>query len=480
MRTSHQQRPARRSVLRLPVAAPLDGRTWVRAGYLVAAVPIGWGFTAAMVLTLVPWALLLVLVVLLPLAALTVVDAAAAATRRRARTSAGTAPPAAARQPPGPPLVRLGAVAANPAAWLAPALAVGSAGTAVERALAGVVLRTRIPDPYESGEGAQAPSAWLTGAPADPATWRDAAYLALLAPLSIAWAAAPLALPVAVFLLTWPAWADPQEQLALGGPTIAIDTPPRRLLTAAAGLTILLLVAPLVRWLGGVRAHLARRLLGPSPGSELAARLAAQRAMREAAVRAHDADHRRIERDLHDGAQARLTALIMDLGRARKKLVSDPQAAQSLVDEAYQEARQALTELRDLARGIQPPILSDRGLDAAVSALSARAPIPVEVDVDVPTRPPAPVESTAYFIVAEALANVTKHAQATRARVQLRAADGRLVVEVSDNGVGGALPGAGTGLSGLTDRAAALDGRLTVSSPPGGPTLVRVELPCGS
>jgi signal transduction histidine kinase len=202
--------------------------------------------------------------------------------------------------------------------------------------------------------------------------------------------------------------------------------------------------------------------------------------MREAAVRAHDADHRRIERDLHDGAQARLTALIMDLGRARKKLASDPQVAQSLVDEAYQEARQVLTELRDLARGIQPPILSDRGLDAAVSALSARAPIPVEVDVDVPTRPPAPVESAAYFIVAEALANVTKHAHATRARVQLRAADGRLVLEVSDDGVGGALPGAGTGLSGLTDRAAALDGRLTVSSPPGGPTLVRAELPCGS
>jgi signal transduction histidine kinase len=383
MRASHQQRPPRRSVLRLPVGAALDGRTWARAGYLLAALPIGWGFTAAMVLTLVPWALLLLLV-LLPLAVLTVADAAAAAARR---------------QPPGPLLVRLGAVAANPAAWLAPALAVGSAGAAVERALAGVVLRTRIPDPHEGGKGAQAPSAWLTGAPADPATWQNAAYLALLAPLSIAWAAAPLGLPVAVFLLTWPAWADPQEQLALGGPTIAIDTPPRRLLTAAAGLTILLLVAPLTRWLGGVRARLARRLLGPSPGSELAARLAEQRAMREAAVRAHDADHRRIERDLHDGAQARLTALIMNLGRARKKLASDPQVAQSLVDEAYQEARQALTELRDLARGIQPPILSDRGLDAAVSALSARAPIPVEVDVDVPTRPPAPVESAAYFAV---------------------------------------------------------------------------------
>jgi signal transduction histidine kinase len=409
MRATHQQRLARRSLLRLLVAAPLDRRTWARAGYLLAALPIGWGVTAVMVLTLAPWALLVVLAILLPL----------------------------------------------------------------------VVLGARIPDPRQPSQG-ERPSAWLTGTPADPATWREGAYLLLLVPLSVAWAAAPLALCVAAFLLSWPAWAEPREQLALGGPTIAIDTPQRRLLVAAVGLAILLVVAPLARWLGGVRARLARRLLGPSPGSELAARLAEQRAMRTAAVRAHDADHRRIERDLHDGAQARLTALIMDLGRARKKLASDPLAAQALVDEAYQEARQALTELRDLARGIQPPILTDRGLDAAVSALTARTPLPVEMDIDVPTRPPALVESATYFIVAEALTNATKHAHATRARVQIRSADGRLTIEVRDDGVGGALPGTGTGLSGLTDRAAALDGRLTVSSPPGGPTIVRAELPCGS
>jgi signal transduction histidine kinase len=478
MRATHQQRPARRSFTRLPVAAPLDWRTWARAGYLLAALPIGWGVTAAMALTLVPWALLVVLLVLLPLAALTAPGAVVGTARRRARTNAGTVPTAA--WPPGRALVRLRAVAANPAAWLAPALAVGSAGAAAERALAGAVLGARIPDPRQPRQSERTPPAWLAGAPADPATWQDAAYLLLLVPLGIVWAAAPFALCVAVFLLTWPGWAEPQEQLALGGPTIAIDTPRRRLFTAAVGLAILLLVAPLARWLGGVRARLARRLLGPSPGVELAARLAEQRAKRAAAVRAHDADHRRIERDLHDGAQARLTALIMDLGRARKKLASDPQAAQTLVDEAYQEARQALTELRDLARGIQPPILTDRGLDAAVSALTAKAPLPVEADVDVPTRPPAPVESAAYFIVAEALTNVTKHAHATRARIQIRAADGRLTVEVSDDGVGGAQPGAGTGLAGLTDRAAALDGRLTVTSPPGGPTVVHAELPCGS
>jgi signal transduction histidine kinase len=480
MRATNQQGPAPRSLLRLPVAAPLDWRTWARAGYLLAALPIGWGVTAVMALTLVPWALLVVLAVLLPLAGLTVAEAAAAAARRLTRTSPGTIPSAAAQQPPGHALVRLRTVAADPAAWLAAALAVGSAGAAVERAIAGVVLGVRIPDPRQPSQGERKPATWLTGAAADPASWREAAYLVLLAPLGIAWAAAPFALCVGVFLLTWPAWAEPQEQLALGGPTIAIDTPQRRLLTAAAGLAILLLVAPLTRWLGGVRARLARHLLGPSPGAELAARLAEQRTMRAAAVRAHDADHRRIERDLHDGAQARLTALIMDLGRARKKLASDPQAAQALVDEAYHSARQALTELRDLARGIQPPILTDRGLDAAVSALTARAPLPVETNVDVPTRPPAPVESAAYFIVAEALANVTKHAHATRARVQIRAADGRLVVEVSDDGVGGAQPAAGSGLSGLTDRAAALDGRLTVSSPPGGPTIVHAELLCGS
>jgi signal transduction histidine kinase len=192
------------------------------------------------------------------------------------------------------------------------------------------------------------------------------------------------------------------------------------------------------------------------------------------------AERRRIERDLHDGAQQRLVALAMDLGMAREKFAGDPQAARTLLDEAHDEAKRALAELRNLARGIHPAVLTDRGLDAAVSALAARSPVPVEVDIDLHDRPPGAIESTAYFVVAEALANVAKHAAATHAQVRITKEGGRLVVEVRDDGVGGADPAGGSGLTGLADRVASIDGRLTVASPQGGPTVVRTELPCGS
>jgi signal transduction histidine kinase len=430
-----RRRPAGGRLLR----QPFESATWVQAGYLLAALPIGWILTALTAVALVPWLLAAAAAVLLP----------------------------GVRVRPG-----------STAVWLAPVLAAGMAGAAVERVLARAVLGAPVPRPRPTG-GRPTPTAWLAGTAADPEAWREAAYVALLVPLGVVWAAPLVGLAFAGTLLSWSFWAGPQERLALWTLSIPIDTPARRLLSVIAGLAFLLLVAPLIRWLSGARARLARRLLGPGHRVDLAVQLAEQHAMREAAVRAHTTDTRRIERDLHDGAQASLTALIMDLGRARKKLASDPHAAQALVDGAYQAARQALAELRDLARGIQPPILTDRGLDAAVSALTARTPFPVEVDIDVPVRPPAPVESAAYFIVAEALANVTKHARASRAYVRIAPAGGGLVVEVADDGVGGALPDAGTGLAGLTDRAAALDGRLTVASPPGGPTTVRAELPCG-
>jgi signal transduction histidine kinase len=190
-------------------------------------------------------------------------------------------------------------------------------------------------------------------------------------------------------------------------------------------------------------------------------------------------ERRRIERDLHDGAQQRLVALAMDLGMAREKLASQPEAARALIDEAHDGAKRALAELRNLARGIHPAVLTDRGLDAAISALAARSPVPVEVDVQLHGRPPAAVESTAYFVVAEALANVAKHAAATHAEVRVIRKDEWLLVEVCDDSVGGADP-AGGGLAGLADRVAAVDGRLAVASPQGGPTVVRAELPCGS
>jgi len=200
---------------------------------------------------------------------------------------------------------------------------------------------------------------------------------------------------------------------------------------------------------------------------------------RAGAVDAQAAELRRIERDLHDGAQARLVALAMDLGMAEEKLEREPEAARQLVGEARAEARKALVELRELVQGIHPPVLSDRGLEAAVAALAARSPVPVTVSSEVPERAAAPVESAAYFTVAEALTNAAKHSNASRIDVRLSRRGGILVVEVDDDGAGGADP-AGGGLTGLRRRVEALDGRLSVFSPPGGGTQLRAELPCGS
>jgi signal transduction histidine kinase len=196
-----------------------------------------------------------------------------------------------------------------------------------------------------------------------------------------------------------------------------------------------------------------------------------------AAVDVQESDLRRIERDLHDGAQARLVALGMSIGMAEEKLDTDPEAARALLAEARTDARNALEELRDLARGIHPPILTDRGIEAAVTALSGHSPVPVSLAVDVAERPAPPVETAAYFVVAEALANAIKHADATRIDIRIRRTNGMLLAEVEDDGHGGANP-AGNGLAGLERRVRALQGTLTVESPAGGPTTVRVELPC--
>jgi signal transduction histidine kinase len=192
-------------------------------------------------------------------------------------------------------------------------------------------------------------------------------------------------------------------------------------------------------------------------------------------VAAADAERRRIERDLHDGAQQRLVALAMTLGRARAS--EDPTHTQRLVAEAHGEAKEALVELRNLARGIHPAVLTDRGLDAAVSALAARCPVPVAVDVDHPRRGHPGPEAIAYFFVAEALTNVAKHAQASRAWLSAELQGDQLVVEVLDNGIGGAELN-GNGLGGLRDRVRAVDGEMHVVSPLGHGTNLRVELPC--
>jgi signal transduction histidine kinase len=202
-------------------------------------------------------------------------------------------------------------------------------------------------------------------------------------------------------------------------------------------------------------------------------------ATRAGAVESQETELRRIERDLHDGAQARLVALGMSIGMAEEKLASDPEGARLLLAEARAGAREALEELRDLARGIHPPILTDRGLDVAIRALAARTPLRVDVSVELAERPRPPVETATYFVVAEALANAGKHANADRVAIGVHVSDGTLVAEVRDDGDGGADP-AGKGLTGLRRRVEALDGTLRVTSPAGGPTTVRAELPCGS
>jgi signal transduction histidine kinase len=202
-------------------------------------------------------------------------------------------------------------------------------------------------------------------------------------------------------------------------------------------------------------------------------------ATRAGAVDVHEDELRRIERDLHDGAQASLVSLGINLGMAEQKLANDPAAAAELLAQARRGAHEALVELRDLARGIHPPVLGDRGLEAAVAGLAARSPVHVTLSAQLRERAPAAVETAAYFVVAEAIANAGKHADANSIEIIMRRTGGALVVDVVDDGSGGADPN-GHGLTGLRQRVAALDGTLEVTSPPGGPTKVRARIPCGS
>jgi signal transduction histidine kinase len=241
-------------------------------------------------------------------------------------------------------------------------------------------------------------------------------------------------------------------------------------------------VPPVAIWvtpgIGALHGRLALRMLEPDRARELEQRAERLRSSRARDVDAAEAERRRIERDLHDGAQQPLVAVTLNLGPARSTIDSAPDQVRDLIEEARTDAKLTVSELRDLARGTCPAILSDRGLDAALSALAARAPVPVEIGVAVDPRPPAAVESTAYFIVAETLTNVAKHAGAARATVKLWRTEDTVVAEITDNGRGGAEQRPGGGLAGLADRAAAIDGVITVVSPQGGPTVVRADLPC--
>ena len=250
---------------------------------------------------------------------------------------------------------------------------------------------------------------------------------------------------------------------------------------ALAGAVVLFLSAPWVaRGVARSDERAARALLGPSPAQQLELRVAAMARSRSEVVAAADAERRRIERDLHDGAQQQLVALAMNLGMARAALGDDvPPATRKVIEQAHEDAVAALAGLRELVRGLHPAVLNDRGLDAALSGIVARAPLPVRLRFDVTPRCSPSIEAIAYFMVSEALANIARHAQATRAEVTVTRSGGRLSVVVTDDGRGGATAdGAGTGLRGLAQRAAAVDGSLAVRSPAGGPTTITAELPC--
>ena len=248
----------------------------------------------------------------------------------------------------------------------------------------------------------------------------------------------------------------------------------------AAALGVVLIALGL--WYGSsiMRAHarLTRSWLAPSSARELQMRVAHLAETRSDALDVQAAELRRIERDLHDGAQARLVAMGMSLGAAERLIERDPGRARELLAEARASSARALSELRDLVRGIHPPVLAERGLVDAVRAQALASPLRTDVDGQIPGRLPAPVESAAYFAVCELLVNAAKHARAEQATVALRHADGMLRISVTDDGRGGADPSRGTGLRGVARRLATFDGILVVASPPGGPTVVTMELPC--
>jgi len=307
----------------------------------------------------------------------------------------------------------------------------------LERRWAHTMLGTPLP-PVERlpTEGQSLTRRWMTRL-SDPTTWRDLAYLMVAFPLAAT--ELPLAL-ASIVLLPMAIWVMP--------------------------------------WLGWLHGNLALALLGPNRTKKLEQKAEHLQASRARGVDAAEAERRRIERDLHDGAQQRLVAVAMSLGRAKSKFENDPDAVRDLINEAHTDAKLAVSELRDLARGIYPAVLGDRGLDAALSAQAAKSPIPVDVQVDVEPRPPAAVETTAYFIVGESLTNIAKYSGATEATVKVWRTDTHVITEITDNGRGGAEVRPGGGLAGLADRAATIDGVITVVSPVGGPTVIRADLPC--
>jgi signal transduction histidine kinase len=346
-----------------------------------------------------------------------------------------------------------------------------------ERGRFAVMLGTDIPAPPLPGTGGWPRRLWA--ALSSGAAWRSVLYGLIRFPLGgLEFVLVTVVWSLALVLITAPAyvWALPGGGAHIAGHLIRY--PGALIVAVLAGLVLLLAAPTLTRWMAAGDAAVARGLLG-SGREELTARIGELETSRAKVMDAAEMERMRIERDLHDGAQQRLVSLAMDLGRAKAKFGTDPEGAAEIVSQAHDQAKEALAELRNLVRGVHPPVLSDRGLDAALSGLAALSPVPVTVSVELPSRPPAAIEAIAYFVVAEALTNIAKHAHAHHARILVVRVEDQLSVEITDDGVGGADP-AGQGLSGLAVRVAGVDGQFRVISPTGGPTTLEVTLPCGS
>jgi signal transduction histidine kinase len=307
-------------------------------------------------------------------------------------------------------------------------------------------------------------------------TWRPLIYHGLVGPLLAVGGLLVVGMWAAGFALAFLyayAWAlPPYSPLALPE-NEKFDT-----VLTVCGIALLIAVPAVAALVTRLDTWAALALLGRSRTEELERRVEDLAEKRAGVVDAADAERRRIERDLHDGVQQRLVSLAMNLGLARETLTDVPDDAMRVIAEAHAEAKEALTELRNVVRGLHPAVLDDRGLDAALSGIAARAPLPVKLRVDVPERPAPTVEAIAYFVASEALTNITKHARASHVEMVLTGRGGLLRMTITDDGVGGADPSRGTGLTGLRQRVASVDGTFRITSPAGGPTVITVELPC--
>ena len=317
---------------------------------------------------------------------------------------------------------------------------------------------------------------------ADDSRWRDMLYIAINLPLSIIeFFVTTFVWMAALSLLTLPIWYDATEGSTLPGFLAPVPSgePTLLLLGSLVGAALLPVAASLSQVVMALHRGVVAGLLCTTESRELRRQVDLLRKSRSAVLDVEASELHRIERDLHDGAQQRLVMLTIDLGLASERIDSDSAAAKQLIAEGQEQAREALSEIRDLVRGIAPSILLDRGLVAAVESISGRGPVPTVLVSDLAPgqRLPPAAERAAYFVVTEALANVAKHSGATRCEVRCRREGTRLVVEVWDDGGGGARVEPGGGLEGLSSRIAGVDGTFSVSSPPGGPTVVRAEIP---